>query len=143
LNWSFDTKAATPKTILFTVNKGADKRSVKLECQTSALYLEILGKLSAKIGVVPEAIKKIRWAGNNVVLEDDTDALQLMDGETIDIEVLEDAKYKTDATSKVSFVVETKPTTTTNESSDDDFDVVESENTTTQSTDTKEKPAKK
>lgn len=129
MNWSFQTKAASEKTILFTVNKGTDKRSVKLQCQTSALYSELLGKLATKIGVVPEGIKKIRWSGNGVVLEDDTDAFQLMDGETLDIEVMEDPKFKMDSASQVSFVVETKPTTT-NDSSDDDFDVVEAESTT-------------
>ena len=47
------------------------------------LYNELVAKIAAKLQVQPEAIVSLMFDGTDVSIEDDSDVLQLQEGETV------------------------------------------------------------
>jgi len=82
--WTFNTQAAVAVTV-FIKNK-ADAKTKKITLtRAGAMFNELKAKIGARLKCDPTSITSLNFAGTDVAIEDDSDVLQLEEGETIEV----------------------------------------------------------
>lgn len=82
-HWFFSTKVLTPVSIFI---KSKTHGVIKITLDRSvALYTELLSKVTTKMNNDFESVASIFFEGSEVKIEDDSDVLQIKEGETLEV----------------------------------------------------------
>ncbi len=82
--WSFLTRKLDP-IFVFIKTSDSTKYKITLDRKSGALYSELICRIAAKMKDTTENISSIFFEGSDVVIEDDSDVLQIKNGEVLEV----------------------------------------------------------